>query len=348
MENKRLGWDDISETFDKIYPNKEPKHYGTIIKYDVGGNDPLDGISVYDAGDYYHFVTYGFSEIYEKENDSEISGFGFELTYKLKKTEKINENEIMCFLEKLQMIARYVFETKNVFKANQYIYTGQINGIDLNHESNIVGFVTIKDTLAGKINSVNGSIEFIQLVGATLDELNQIINKVKTKEEVISNILERYGDITDLERGNYTDIDMKKSLSEKKNFTIIKTLNQIDKNEESYTIIFNRDHVHMGDYFHPRTIKVSGNITIKDILNSNHNSLFIDIYGEEFYLKGLLPLEHWNWYIFINNSDTKIATIDKNGNIFLECEDKRICDLAKENMQIEIFANTREHPLNSF
>lgn len=200
MKNERLGWDDITDTFNNIYPNQEPKHYGTLIKYNVGGNNPLDGISVYDAGDYYHFVTYGFSEIYERENDSEISGFGFELTYKLKKSESIDEDEIKCFLGILQTLARYVFETKNVFKANEYIYTGQTDGIDLNHVSDIVGFVTIKDTLAGTINSVNGRIDFIQLVGANLDELNQIINKVKTKEEVIANILRNYGDITDLER----------------------------------------------------------------------------------------------------------------------------------------------------
>ena len=200
MENERWGWDDISKTFDNIYPNQEPKHYRTLIKYSLGGNDPLDAFSVYDAGDYYHFVTYGFSEIYEKENDNEISGFGFELTYKLKKDEKVDEDEIKCFLGTLQTLARYVFETKNVFKANEYIYTGQSEGIDLRQESNIVGFVTIRDTLAGSINSVNGKIDFIQLVGATLEEINQIIKKEKPKEEVIANILEKYGDVTDLRR----------------------------------------------------------------------------------------------------------------------------------------------------
>lgn len=200
MNNQRLGWDDITETFDKIYPNQEPKHYGTIIKYNLGGNEPLDGISIYDGGDYYHFVTYGFSEIYERENDSDISGFGFELTYKLKKTSKIDEAEIRCFLGILQQLARYIFETKSVFKANEYIYTGQTDGIDTKHESNIVGFVTIKDPLAGTINSVNGKIDFIELVGATLDEINQILDKQKTKEEVINNIIKNYGDVTNLER----------------------------------------------------------------------------------------------------------------------------------------------------
>jgi hypothetical protein len=56
----------------------------------LGGNDPLDGISVYDGGDFWHFVTYGFSDLYEKETkDPEWSGFGFELTMKLKKTASV-------------------------------------------------------------------------------------------------------------------------------------------------------------------------------------------------------------------------------------------------------------------
>ena len=47
------GWDAISELCDKVYPNqKNPKHYGTIISWQLGGNDPLQGISVYDGGDY--------------------------------------------------------------------------------------------------------------------------------------------------------------------------------------------------------------------------------------------------------------------------------------------------------
>ncbi|CAH0435449.1 MULTISPECIES: suppressor of fused domain protein [Clostridium] len=50
------------------------------------GIRPLDGISIYDAGEYYHFVTYGLSELYEKEcEDKEYSGYGFEFTLKLKK-----------------------------------------------------------------------------------------------------------------------------------------------------------------------------------------------------------------------------------------------------------------------
>ena len=57
---------------------KQPLHYAALVKWRFGGNDPLDGISIYDGGSYWHFVTYGFSELYEKEEETpEISGYGW-------------------------------------------------------------------------------------------------------------------------------------------------------------------------------------------------------------------------------------------------------------------------------
>ena len=62
-ENKIInasGWDAIDEEAKRIYPGQDnPKHYEPLIKWCFGGSDPLDGISVYDGGDYWHFVTYG-------------------------------------------------------------------------------------------------------------------------------------------------------------------------------------------------------------------------------------------------------------------------------------------------
>ena len=79
------GWDAITKEAERIYPGqKDPKHYGALIKWRLGGPDPLDGISIYDGGDYWHFVTYGLSELYEKESeDKEWSGYGMEFTFKL-------------------------------------------------------------------------------------------------------------------------------------------------------------------------------------------------------------------------------------------------------------------------
>lgn len=215
---KSTGWDDIEKKLSTIYPNQEPLHYGTLIKYSLGGKDPLDGISIYDSGDYYHFVTFGFSEIYEKENDNkDLSGFGFELTFKLKKNNNINENELKCFAGVLQGLARYVFETKRGFKPYEYIYSGQAEGIDLAQKSEIVGFVTIEDPQLKTIDTINGKVQFIELVGATNQELSQILNKEMSKEDVINNIIYTYSDVTDYDRKivNKTECKHKWELTDK-------------------------------------------------------------------------------------------------------------------------------------
>ena len=86
--NNVVGWDAITAEAERIYPEQtNPIHYATLIKWKFGGGDPLDGISVYDGGNYWHFVTYGLSELYEKESkNKEYSGFGMEFTFRLKKT----------------------------------------------------------------------------------------------------------------------------------------------------------------------------------------------------------------------------------------------------------------------
>ena len=202
MKEKKLGWDYITEVFDRLYQNQEPKHYAPMIKAQFGGPDPLDGISIYDAGDFYHFVTYGFSEIYERENDSDISGYGFELTYKLKKSNEIDEQELKNFSGILQTLGRHVFASGTVFKPYEYIYTGQTEGMDSKQKSLITGFVTIEDPQAKTIDTVNGKVQFVELIGATSEELKKVLNKEKTKEEVINRILEQYGDITDYNRNS--------------------------------------------------------------------------------------------------------------------------------------------------
>ena len=90
------GWDAITNECNRIYPNQEnPKHYGTLISWKFGGNDPLDGISIYDGGNYWHFVTYGLSELYEKEtDDTEYSGYGMEFTFKLKNGKKVHSRSL--------------------------------------------------------------------------------------------------------------------------------------------------------------------------------------------------------------------------------------------------------------
>ena len=56
-EIEAVGWQAIEKEFQRVYPGQDnPKHYGTLIKWVLGGKDPLDGISIYDGGSYWHFV----------------------------------------------------------------------------------------------------------------------------------------------------------------------------------------------------------------------------------------------------------------------------------------------------
>ncbi len=85
-----LGWDAITRAFEAVYPEQtNPVHRAPLVyrMYDLSENAAaFDGISAYDAGDHWHFVTFGLTELYTKENpDLAVSGFGYEFTFKLPK-----------------------------------------------------------------------------------------------------------------------------------------------------------------------------------------------------------------------------------------------------------------------
>ena len=195
-----IGWDAITEACEKVYPTqKNPKHYGTLINWRFGGNDPLEGISIYDGGEYWHFVTYGLSELYDKEtDDKDISGYGMEFTFKLKKDNYENEEaEIKCICGILQSIARITFTQGEMFYSYEYLYTGQTQGIDTKMESNITGFITIPDQEIDSIVTPNGKVDFVEFIGATNEELLAL----KNKELDVKTLYEKIGsDVTDYHR----------------------------------------------------------------------------------------------------------------------------------------------------
>ncbi|NFE73040.1 suppressor of fused domain protein [Clostridium botulinum] len=203
MENKNAnddvvmdGWKAIEDAALIMYPGQtDTKHYGTLISWNLGGNDPLDGISIYDGGEYYHFITYGLSELYEKEfENKEYSGYGFELTVKLKK-DGLEDEEAgirgMCGI--LQAIARMTYNEGEIFQPNEYIYTGQTTGMDPNGESLITGFITQLDKL-GEIKTPNGKVQFVELIGATDAELKAIIDKKLNVKELFEKLNSEYTD----------------------------------------------------------------------------------------------------------------------------------------------------------
>ncbi len=193
-----LGWDAITAAFDRRYPGQDnPIHFGCLIPWQLGGPNPLQGVSAYDGGDYFHFVTYGLSDLYEKEGtDPEYSGYGYEVTLKLAKVGLENEmQELQCVAGILQDLAKLTFEKGEQFFPYEYIYTGQELGFDRHQKSKLTGFITTWDEV-GTIDTPNGKVDFVKLIGATDAELRAIMdNKLRVQE-----LEEKIGDVTDYTR----------------------------------------------------------------------------------------------------------------------------------------------------
>lgn len=86
------GWAAVDAALDALYPGQQPRHWthgGVRRMHDarVPPENPLEGINVYDAGDHWHFVGLGLTDLYGKDSPGPASGLGHELTFRLAKRE---------------------------------------------------------------------------------------------------------------------------------------------------------------------------------------------------------------------------------------------------------------------
>jgi hypothetical protein len=163
------GWDAIDAALRRIYPGVEPLHYGTVVKWMLGGPDPLDGISFYARPDHWHIVSYGMSELYGKESDDpDESGWGFEFTFRVARRPDETEPPVWA-ANFLQNLARYVFTSGNTFGPGHHM---DLNGpISLAEPGTAIRAITFADDPElGVIDTPHGRLRFLQVVGLTLDE----------------------------------------------------------------------------------------------------------------------------------------------------------------------------------
>jgi suppressor of fused len=174
-ESDAPGWDAIDDALEPIYGSREPKHYGTVLPAMFGGPDPLHGISAYrnvEPVPHWHFVTYGFTELWEKESDDpEVSGYGFELTFRLVHVSD-DDDPPGWPISFLQNLGRYVFKTGNCFGVGHSL---PLHGpICLGSPTLIHAAAFTADPQLPARDTPNGRVEFLQIVGLTMDELTTI------------------------------------------------------------------------------------------------------------------------------------------------------------------------------
>ncbi|MFD0365273.1 suppressor of fused domain protein [Nocardia sp. GCM10030253] len=166
------GWDAIDGALAQLYDGVEPAHWAPELYWSLGGPDPLDGISVYPRTDpvpHWHYLSYGMSELYEKEWDNPAeSGWGFEFTFRLVRLPTDTEPPIWP-ADFMQNLARYVFQSGKWFEPGHTIKAnGPIAADHADSTVHAVGFAV--DPELGAIDTPNGRLRFLQIVGLTMPE----------------------------------------------------------------------------------------------------------------------------------------------------------------------------------
>ncbi|MCY1140981.1 suppressor of fused domain protein [Actinoplanes sp. Pm04-4] len=166
----------------------------------LGGADPLDGVSFYAREEpvpHWHLVGYGMSDLYEKET----SGWGFEFTFRVARAEHETEPP-MWAANLLQNLARYVYSSGNWFEPGHHM---NANGpIRQGYETAVTALAFVEDPELGTIDTPNGGLRFLQVVGLTADEYeaarrwntNGVLGLLSARQPLL---------ITDLNRPSATD-----------------------------------------------------------------------------------------------------------------------------------------------
>jgi suppressor of fused-like protein len=169
------GWDAIDEALEQVYAAQRPRHYGTLLRYALGGPDPVDGISVYPCDSprpHWHYVTYGFSELYEKlSGRAALSGWGFELTLRLARGPE--HDPPSWPLRVFQTFGRHVFGQGDPFGVGD-VLDGDLTELLGQQSTGLSAFALCEDPLLPPRDTPNGRLTFLQLVGLTMDEVETV------------------------------------------------------------------------------------------------------------------------------------------------------------------------------
>ncbi|KTG02142.1 hypothetical protein cypCar_00011723, partial [Cyprinus carpio] len=158
----------------RLYPDQaNPLQVTAIVKYWLGGPDPLDYISMYrnvgcpgqDIPEHWHYVSLGLSDLYGDNRVHEFtgqegpSGFGFELTFRLKR--EAGETAPPTWpAELMQGLARYVFQSENTFCSGDHI--SWHSPLD-NSESRIQHMLLTEDPQMLPVQTPFGHVSFLQV-----------------------------------------------------------------------------------------------------------------------------------------------------------------------------------------
>lgn len=136
------------------------------------GPGPVEMVTLHRLSnpDHWHLVTYGLSELHGKERPHrERSGWGFELTIRVASDTEDPDKAPLWAVDFLASLAAYVWSGRHPFAAGHLM---DLRGpIRLGSASNVTAALIVQDPVLGTLEGPYGSVEFLQVVGLTAEEL---------------------------------------------------------------------------------------------------------------------------------------------------------------------------------
>lgn len=177
VNRKRFAIEDMCEWLDT---HITPKQIPQCISYQRAC-DPLDCILIYSCvcpytkTEYWLYVTVGFSDMFEKKNydkNAKENGFGFEITFRLKKHPTSPQTAPHAPGTMLNQLARYVFKTSNTFSHGDFVPLSNFDtAYSYNGKVELRHILINKDPVLGECETVLGSVQYLTIVPVTDDEL---------------------------------------------------------------------------------------------------------------------------------------------------------------------------------
>lgn len=208
------GWAAIDRAMATLYPGQVPHQFASQRAYDLEGSNPLPAIAAYEATqpDHWHLVSYGLSELFEKSSpDAEHSGYGYELTMRLPRAAD-EDRPPGWVVEFMQTVGHYVLSGHGSLDSGHLIdLGGPLCSEPDTPPTALQGVICVPDPQLGKVDTVHGSILFLQLYGLTRDEFEPMEEWDMKRKVGLVQEADRFA-ITDVRRGSMRDDQRKAPL----------------------------------------------------------------------------------------------------------------------------------------
>ncbi|XP_063390913.1 suppressor of fused homolog [Cydia fagiglandana] len=173
----------LCDSCSELYPDQpNPLQVTTRLKYWLGGEDPLDYISMYwhpgipeeQVPPHWHYISFGLSDLHGDgrvhpvpgTDRSQPSGYGLELTFRLALPAAGAPPLWPAAL--LQALARYIFSTGNKFVSGDHVsWHAPLDA----SASRVRHLLVADDARLRPTDTPYGRVNFLQLVGCTGREL---------------------------------------------------------------------------------------------------------------------------------------------------------------------------------